>query len=41
MRELDRERMLRDDAEQRLKDMTLESDTTKQRLVTLQNEFKK
>ncbi|KAL5005740.1 hypothetical protein ScPMuIL_016898 [Solemya velum] len=39
MKELERERMLRVDAEQRLRDMTVESDTCKERLQSLQQEF--
>ena len=41
MKELERERMLRADAEQRLRDMTIEGDTCKSRLQALQDEFKK
>ena len=40
MKELERERMLRMDAEQRLREMTIESDTTKSRLQALQTDFK-
>ena len=41
MKELERERMLRIDAERRLQDMTLDSDHCKSRLQALQREFKK
>ena len=41
MKELERERMLRIDAEQRLKDVTLEGDAYKSRLLALQEDFKK
>ncbi len=41
MRELERERMLRINAEQRLHDVTLEGDTCKSRLQVLQEEFHK
>ena len=41
MKELERERMLRIDAEQRLRDMTIEKDTTKTRLHSLSDEFKR
>ena len=39
--ELERERMLRVDTEQRLADMRLESDTCRARLSALQDEFRK
>ncbi|XP_041373996.1 serine-rich adhesin for platelets-like [Gigantopelta aegis] len=41
MRELDRERMLRVDAEHRLHDMRVESDSCRSRLQALQDEFRK
>ena len=40
-RELERERMLRVDAEHKLRDMTIESENTKGRLMALQHEFRK
>lgn len=41
LKEVEQERMLRHEAEKRLKDMTTESESCQTRLQSLQGEFKK